>query len=100
MLKSSALLGVCLLAITASPIVSAKKPINMDVPAQLTIEIDQSVRSTPATTPAPLSHADQVVTPAQAPDALEAPAQPTDAQAGTAPLVDPYAPTPAASAQP
>lgn len=90
MLKSVTL-GVCVLALTASPLALAKKPINMDVPAQLTIEIDQSVRSTPATTPAPLPEADQVITPAQAPTALEAPAQPSEA-----PMVDPDAPTPAA----
>lgn len=97
MLKSVTF-GVCVLALTASPLALAKKPINMDVPAQLTVQIDQSVRSTPptlTTLTTPLTSADQLVTPAQAPTAIEAPAQPTEA-----PVVDPYAPTPAASAMP
>ena len=94
MLKSVTF-GVCVLALTASPLALAKKPINMDVPAQLTVQIDQSVRRTPPTLTTPLTSADQLVTPAQAPTAIEAPAQPTEA-----PVVDPYAPTPAASAMP
>ena len=92
-------LGVCLLALTASPIALAKKPINMDVPAQLTIDIDQSVRSTPPTTSISMTAADQVVTPAQAPDATD-PSVPTEANSSEAPVVDPNMPMPAASTTP